>query len=186
MASSQKLLELYNRAVELNHPDPERAIFGRAAMTGFDSQYNKDGKAGIFSVDEKRAARLGWDNLESIEESFQAAMELDGRAYDKDGDVGKMFLSTAGTKKDSFLNVLDKSYTEIREKISYEDGVAVGLDLTKKEEGTKEIRLDPDKPHDDIQKDARREVADEVGGGESSASLTRLTTLLKEYIDASV
>ena len=60
MPSSTKIVELYNRAVESGHPDPERGIIGRAALTDFNSSFNTDGKVGLFGLSKTKSSAIGW------------------------------------------------------------------------------------------------------------------------------
>lgn len=197
MISNSKLIDYYNRAVsEYNHPEPDKAVFGRAQLSDRNSEHSKGGRIGLFSISEKRAKEAGWEDLKNPEQNFRAAMDLDTNSFDA-GDLAEMYISTAGItggqkKKDSFTMELDEDFGLISSKISYEAGVPVGIndsdpevqtDLLEGADTSEEISEETKRQSAQMQKSV---VQSSVENSSLDRDVENAVALLKEYINKAV
>ena len=127
-----RVLDLYVRARdEFQHPDPERAVLGRAYLSGFDSDYEKNGRAGLLPVSQIKAKSIGLENLFNVEKNFLAAMELDLTSF-QSGDIEASLASSAGitggaTNRARYIESLTKAYQEFSDEIEFENGDPIGI-----------------------------------------------------------
>lgn len=191
-----KLLEFHGRAKsEYGHPDPDRAIFGRASLSGFDSDYDQGGRAGLFAVSKKKAKSIGYGDLSYDEESFRAAMELDMSVYEA-GGIDEMFAKTAGVSsgvgnRNKYIADLDDAADMTQEKIVYEDGSPIAFsksdilepDPSFEAEGDEEVR-DATKRHS--AKLQENVMIDQLGVVRSLDDVKGALQLLRTYIDKAV
>jgi len=200
MISTPKLIDYYNRAVsDFSHPDPEKAIFGRAQLSGRNAKFDRGGMVGLFGISAKRAAELGWEDLKNPEQNFRAAMDLDISSYNS-GDLAEMYIQSAGItggekKKSNFIVELDKSFGEIRDKIEYEDGQPVSIRDSEPETGTPttEILGGLDGKEEITQETKRQSaamqnqiVASSLAGDSLDDEVNSALNLLREYVDKSI
>lgn len=194
MIADNKLFSYYERAKnEFSHPDPEKAVFGRAALSGRKSDYAHAGKVGLFAISQKRAEALGWDELSNPDQNFLAAMDLDMAGYtENEGDLFEMYAGSAGItggvqKKNAFNEELDEAYNEIKKTIKYNDGVPYDLsggDVQKEkildESGDGDIKEDVKRASAQM----RHTIAGSFSGKESfDADVQDALQLLREYVD---
>lgn len=199
MISNSKLIDFYNRAVsEHSHPDPEKAIFGRAQLSGLSASFEKGGRIGLFSISKKKAEALGWDDLNNPEQNFRAAMHLDSEGY-TDGEFDDMYIASSGIsggqkKKDQFIIELDTAFSEIQDRISWEGGQPISLSSEVDTDSEIENRLDGASTQEQLMEATKRESAQMqrtvVDNALSSENIDRdieeAMNLLKEYISRSV
>ena len=200
MIGSNKLIDFYNRAVsEFNHPDPEKAIFGRAQLAGKNAKFARGGMVGLFAISEKRAAQAGWEDLQNPEQNFRAAMDLDIESYNS-GDLAEMYIQSAGVtggekKKSNFIVELDKSFGEIKNKIQYEDGQPVSIRDSESEKDNPTVDvLSEVEGSADIMEETKRQsasmqnqiVASSLAGDDLDDEVNAALALLREYVDKSV
>lgn len=199
MISDRKLIEFYNKALEIGHPDPEKAVFGRAEMSNRKSDFRKGGRVGLFGVSSKNAGELGWEDLDNPDQNFNAAMDLDIANFDLE-NIADMYAKTAGitggeSKRISYNIELDESFERINSKIQYEDGIPVSISREDGEEdSSEESGILNSETKDDLVDETKRVSAGmqshllSVVGDPISVELDleRALQLLKEYINKSI
>lgn len=126
MISEEKILRYYSEAVEQQHPSPDRAVFGRIGLTKGDTDYDKDGKLGLFGVSSPLVKKIGMDVDDNADSSFQAMMHYDLMHISAGNDVAEGMAKTAGESDvDKYTEKLDDAAAEYAEKIEWEDGKPV-------------------------------------------------------------
>ncbi len=128
MISESKILQFYAEALELAHPDPDRAIFGRLGISGGDESYSKDGVSGLFAVSDKLTKSVGMDVTDNAEASFKAMIHFDTKHIGEHADIGVGMSKTAAEKDvQAYMKKLDRSVSEYKDKIEWEAGSPVAF-----------------------------------------------------------
>lgn len=123
MISEDKILRYYEEAVNEQHPDPDRAVFGRLGITEGDESYDKDGAIGVFGVSEALAKTIGMDIVGNTDASFKAMMHFDLQLISESTDVGIGMAKTAGAKDtEKYIKQMDASVADYQEKVEWEAG----------------------------------------------------------------
>lgn len=199
MINGDKIIRLYNAAIERGHPDPESGVLGRAFLTGRKADYNKNGKVGLFGVSENKAKTLGFDALENVDTNFEAMMTLDLQSFEQDSDVRSMLTKTAGVTggvnaRQAYLKKLDAATKSAKDSIIWEDGKASSF---KEDEVPVEQKIvDDNQPIEDIKEDIKQAVAENQSASinttlsgvrvDPKKEIDKYVQLLREAVDALV